>query len=328
MHRRGFTLMEILVSVMIFSVVSLAMVGILSMATNLFRGGESARAANDEAIAVLSLIDHDLRCMVPAADGGFIYSKVLAIDLSGNPTAADSSGGNMILAIKIRNPDLSAITQTGKGSHLIVLYWVDTQGILYRDFDNAADSDDDDNTVSDYAVANNIYKTGNKNPIARGCLYFGVDLSLDTPPRTDLNWSSALPLDPALSTDPNDLVFITEKTTSLAKDNFPAAIRLTLAITGGNRNATVGSYITQDSVGIRVAGVRQVPTAIGSMACIGDIGTGLVTWVEYDNFKNGVLSYQGGPPPARRRTPGTGSHARGDTVRFCPSYSLVRNFAR
>ena len=331
MNRRGFTLMEILVSVMIFSVVSLAMVGVLSMATNLFRGGESARAANDEAIAILSLIDNDLQRMVPAADGGFIYTKVLGVRLDPNTnigapfTDQDTIGGNMVLAFKIRNSDLSAITETGKGSHLIVVYWVDTKGILYRDTGNAADSDDNDATVSDHAVANAIFGAPTRNPIARGCLYFGVDLSLDAQTRSDLAWSNALPLDTGSA---DDLVFTTEKTSTLAKDQFPAAIRLTLSITGGSRNATVGSYIAQDTLGIRVAGVRQVPVAKGSMARIGDVDVNLVTWVEYDSFKNGVLSYQGGPPPTRRRTSDSGTHARGDMVCFCPSFSLVRNFAR
>ncbi len=329
MVRRGFTLIEILVSVMIFSVVSLAMVGILSMATNLFRGGESARAANDEAIAILSLIDSDLQRMVPAAAGGFIYTKVLGTKPDGTLLAdPDTVGGNMVLAFKIRNPDSSAITETGNKSHLIVMYWVDSEGTLNRDTDAAADSDGNDITTSDYLVARNIFSAAIKNPVARGCLYLGVDLSLDTPTRSDLSWPNALPLE---SGSADELVFTTEKTSTLARDIFPAAIRLTLAITGGNRNATVGTYTGTDITGIRIAGVRQVPVANGSMARIGDVGKNLVTWVEYDSFKSGILSYQGGQPLARRRTTSTSStqiHSRGDSVCFCPSYTMVRTFPR
>lgn len=324
MDRRAFTLMEILVSVMIFSVISIAMVGILSTATSLFRGGESARAANDEAIAVMSLIDADLRRMVPEADGGFVYTKVLGVDASGEPiTDPDKSGGNMVLAFKIKNPDTSAIKEDGIGANLIVIYWVDVKGILNRCTETAADSDGDNTTISEYKVAKSIFgKTG--HAIARGCLYFGVDISLDTPTRTDLSWTSALPISTGAL---NNLVFTTEKVGSLSKDPFPGALRLTLAITGGNRNAGVGSFISQDTSGMRISGIRQVPIASGSMARIGDINKNLVTWVEYDNFKGGVLSYKGGVPPARRRTTDQ-VHTRSDNVYFCPTYTLVRTFPR
>ncbi len=324
-RRAGFTLLEILISIMIFMVISIAMVGVLSTATKLFRGGESARAANDEAIAVISMIDADLRRMVPAADGGFLYTKVLGADKAGNLiTDPTQLGGCMVLAFKIRNPDPSAITETGKGSRLIVVYWVDSTGDLNRRTETAADSDGDEATISEYTVVKTLF--GNPNPIARGCLYFGVDLSPDAAARTTLDWSDALPL-PIGTAD--QVVYTTEKTATLAMDPFPGAIRLTLAITGGSRNAVSGAFIEDSAAGIRVAGVSQVATANGAMARIGDIGKAgeAVEWVEYDSFKNGVLSYQGGRPQPRRRTE-TQTHVRPARVYFCPTYTLVRTFPR
>ncbi len=53
----GFTLVEILVSILIFVVAGSVMIGVLLGATELFRGGESARLANDEAVAVLGALD-------------------------------------------------------------------------------------------------------------------------------------------------------------------------------------------------------------------------------------------------------------------------------
>ena len=64
--RRGFTLAEVLVALMIFSIVSLAMVGSLMIGTRLFRDGEMRRATNDEAMAVLALLNQDIeRAMTP-----------------------------------------------------------------------------------------------------------------------------------------------------------------------------------------------------------------------------------------------------------------------
>ena len=72
--RAGFTLVEILVSLMIFSIVSLAMLGILLASTNIFRFGEFGRASTDEAVSTLAILDEDVRHMVPGRDNGLFYS--------------------------------------------------------------------------------------------------------------------------------------------------------------------------------------------------------------------------------------------------------------
>ena len=57
MIRRGFTLIEIMVSILIFTVVALAMMTIMLMASNIYRSGEAGRSANDEAVAVMAALE-------------------------------------------------------------------------------------------------------------------------------------------------------------------------------------------------------------------------------------------------------------------------------
>ncbi len=115
--RSGFTLVEILISIMIFVVVSGAMIGILLIGTDLFRRGEASRAANDETVAVVGTIEDDLKHMVPAADGGWFYAEVLPNGL-GNGWA----NGDCFVAFLITNPDPSMIQHDGSYSRLKVAY--------------------------------------------------------------------------------------------------------------------------------------------------------------------------------------------------------------
>jgi hypothetical protein len=145
----AFTLVEILVSIMIFSIVSVAMVGILLTSTNVFRAGEYGRASTDEAVASLGVLDEDLKRMVPARDGGFFYTILHAQ----NPYLATPTlppNGNCAVAFIITQPSPDAIqgnlqdTSTvnggpantngnasvgaaaaGAGAHLLVVYYVE-----------------------------------------------------------------------------------------------------------------------------------------------------------------------------------------------------------
>lgn len=76
----GFTLTEILMSVTIFMIVGAAMVGIFTTSVELFRSGEAARAANDEAMAVISMLDRDIKRAIPANRGGRIYARAGTMD--------------------------------------------------------------------------------------------------------------------------------------------------------------------------------------------------------------------------------------------------------
>ncbi len=101
--RAGLTLIEILVSILILSVVSIAMIGILMVSSELFRRGEFSRSSNDEAIAVMGALDDDVKRIIPVVDGGWLYAA-----LSRTP-----HDGNCILGMAIPNPDPSGITSTG-----------------------------------------------------------------------------------------------------------------------------------------------------------------------------------------------------------------------
>lgn len=312
MIRRGFTLLEIMVSLLIFSVVSLALIGVLSAAVKLFRAGESSRAANDETIAALAQLDDDLKRIVPAADGGFLYTKTKATN--------GHSAGNMVLAFKIRNPDGGTIDEKGVKARLVVVWWVGDDGTLNRRSDTAADSDANTATVSELDVAKAIY--GNPQPIANGCLYFGLDLSEDLTPRPDLAWSTHVPLSTVTySTEP----IIAGST----PDPFPAALRVTLTLTGGSRNVVHGRVIRDEGGDLRITGVGQVPIAPGSMARIGDPTNPAntdVEWITYTGFQGSLLTCSAGR--AQRRTANLGGGVTGFDVFFAPSYSIVRTLPR
>ena len=308
MIRRGFTLMEIMVSLLIFSVVSLALIGVLSAAVKLFRAGEAGRAASDETIATLAQLDDDLKRMVPAADNGYLFTKT--------QKTSGHDAGNMVLAFKIRNPDGGTISDKGLGARLIVVWWVDNEGHLCRKSANAADSGG--NQTTEYDVAKSIYFTVQTQPVANGCLYFGVDLSTDVVPRTKLDWA---PNNPAIGG-----IFSTEPLTPGAiPDPFPTAIRITTVLTGGSRNYIRGRCVRDDTTGIRVTGVGQVPVGAGVMARLGDPTTEDVEWTRYSSFKGGVLNCAATDREQRRTTK---IDATGKEVTFAPSYTLVRTLPR
>jgi prepilin-type N-terminal cleavage/methylation domain-containing protein len=308
MMRRAFTLMEILVSVMIFSVVSLALIGVLRTAVLLFRSGETGRAANDETLAALAQLDDDLKRMVPAADGGFLYT-----------TTKDYQGGNMVLAFKIRNPVGGNIGENGLGARLIVAWWVDNDGHLNRNSANAADSQP--TLLTESEVAENVYK-GTAKHVANGCLYFGVDLSTDDHPRSGLEWSTPLPA--------GRDVFSTESDASVTPprppDIFPTALRITAVLTGGSRNVTTGRVVrAENGDDLRITGVGQIPVHAGAMARLGNPSNTDVEWLTYTSFSRGILACASGRK--QRRTDQI-SNVEGLEITFAPSYSLVRTLPR
>ena len=109
----GFTLIEIMVSLMIFVVVSGAMVSILMMSTELFRRGEFSRSANDETIAVLGAVSDDLNHLVPETGDGWFYAGVPTT--SGNTLVAFTTAG--------QNPD--GIGARGQNARSVVGMWVE-----------------------------------------------------------------------------------------------------------------------------------------------------------------------------------------------------------
>jgi prepilin-type N-terminal cleavage/methylation domain-containing protein len=113
MPRSGFTLIEIMVSLMIFVVVSGAMVGIMLMSSELFRRGEFSRAANDEVVAVLGAVSDDLNHLVPETGDGWFFAGIPSA--SGNTLVAYTTAG--------QNPD--GIGARGQNSRSLVGTWVE-----------------------------------------------------------------------------------------------------------------------------------------------------------------------------------------------------------
>ncbi len=321
--RRAFTLIEVMVSIMIFSVMSIAMVGVFSAATSLFRAGESARAASDEATAVMAMLDDDLKRMVAPQDGGFFFTKA-------NMPNTTTPGGNMVLSFKIRNPDPGAVDERGIGARLIVLYWVDHDATtnswdLHRATATAADSDGSTGSTAEFPVMSNIYTTANATDsvVARGCLYFGIDLSTPSSAgtRTLLNWSAC---EPTAGTR-----YCTEASGANPALPYPDAFRISLSITGGNRFGAKGTLILDDGSGIRVAGIKQVPIFGEAVARIDDPETGKAEWIGYDGFTAGKMTFGGGDVRRDlRRTTHTTAHLRGVPVYVCPTFTLVRSLPR
>jgi len=137
--RAAFTLIEILVSILIFSIVSVAMVGILLTSTNIFRAGEYGRASTDEAVATLGVLDDDLKRMVPARDGGYFYAQLHTFNPynAAAPTSPTLGNGNCAVAFVISQPVPDQVQANnaaqatsnlvpGAGAHLLVIYYVES----------------------------------------------------------------------------------------------------------------------------------------------------------------------------------------------------------
>ena len=331
--RRGFTLMEVLVSVMIFSVVSIALISVLVGAVRIFRSGESARAAQDDAMTVIAQLDEDLNRMVPPGDGGFLYLR--EGQFSGGAFATDPLC-NMILAFKIRNPDQLAVSRQvtaiagsadsdAVGAHLIVCWFV-KDGWLNRTTVMAADSDGDNSTTSelDKTAAALAITTGH---VSMNCLYFGADASLDQPLaggtvsiRQSLEWTGCLPL--------NDDKFCTEPDAGGVFQPFPRALRISLTLTGGSRHLTQGNVVgSNGSGGIRTSGIAQFPVGTGGIARLLTSGSDAAEWIHFDLAANGVLTLAGGRPASIRRSTQLAA-GPGMAIQLAPTYCVTRTLPR
>lgn len=94
----GFTLAEVLVSVLIFLILSGAMFGIFLSATNLYREGEFSRSSNDESQIVANLLEADIARAVPEHAGGIFYAWLDVHSSDSNHTS-----GNCVIGWVTRN---------------------------------------------------------------------------------------------------------------------------------------------------------------------------------------------------------------------------------
>ncbi len=111
--RHGFTLIEIMVSLMIFVVVSGAMVSILMISSDLFRRGEFSRSANDETIAVLGAVSDDLNHMVPENSDGWFFAGI--------PRAS----GNTLVSFTTAGQSPDGIGARGQNARSLVGLWIE-----------------------------------------------------------------------------------------------------------------------------------------------------------------------------------------------------------
>ncbi len=118
--RRGFTLVEIMVSLGIFAVVGIIITSVLLSATRLFGSAEAAKSASDEAVTVMALLREDLRRIVPARDGGWFHARLI-----------DSSGNGLVAWLAL-NADPDALAADGSGGREVVAWWVRPGGELLR----------------------------------------------------------------------------------------------------------------------------------------------------------------------------------------------------
>lgn len=335
MMRRGFTLVEILVSLMIFTVVSVAMLGIMLMASDIYRRGEAGRSANDEAVAVMAALDEDLSRLVPAADNGWFYASL--IDANGDVTKA----GDSVLAFIVTPRDRSLITSKGERDRTIVAWWLkhetlDLDGsgtmkavsVLYRGEGPAPVPDpavlNENETALDAIM---MLPAAKLAQITTGCLHFGTYIASRAGGRSfAAEW-----LEDAAGVEslPNRTV----PTYDSATQGFPSAIRITTVLTGGGRFAARGRVVgdlTDTATSLRVVGIPSLSTQPGSMVRVSEEGDpAQAEWIGYRGYANGRLDCTDGGASdplvgrGRRR-----SEARAFTtqavVEVGQAYTLVR----
>jgi prepilin-type N-terminal cleavage/methylation domain-containing protein len=325
--RKGFTLVEILVSIGIFVIAATVMLGALFGATEVFRRGEAARQAGDEATSVLAALQEDLsratpirlREGVPAREWGRLWANV-------------GVAGNCRLELVVENPDRSQVRWIPNdsdpnrklvGMRKRVVWFVDTTDpepvnhILVRE---EWDITEDGTTVDTSGVQVGWPSSPLQTPlrtdvITRGVLHFGTWIEVAQAHRLvaagpDVQWESTV--NPVLpfggsAFDSNDL----ETRAPPAFYPQPDAIRISIVLTGGGRYATRGTLV--DPTNFRVSGIKALPTTSGSLLRVGD------EWVRYDNFNKGMVI---GVQRAQLRST-QGSPARGDLVLAGQPFSLV-----
>lgn len=322
-RRDAFTLIEILISIMIFSVVSTAVVGILFAATNIYQAGESARGATDEAISVIDLLDRDLAAAVPPRQGGIFHAH--------SPQGA--AAGNCLVAWTIGNPAV-----LGGSSRFVV--WGVVNGQLRR-------------RVSDNPVDLNDAPLAGSSVVSGDCLHFGVWLAGTPVGAVEDGLLATVPQDGwqrIRSRGTNPLVIDSEPVVdplpyasdaadfAAARDpayGYPSALRFTILLRAG-RAEREGVVVSDDGgLNLRIAGLPQLPSGPGNVIRIGDelVGfTGIdadgrlrVNQREGDGPRN--LDTDSGRGIWRSLSP-DGGHPPGTAVRLGQRWTLTRTLWR
>lgn len=344
---RGFTLIEIIISIAIFVVAATIMLGALFGATEVFRRGEASRQAGDEATAVIAALQEDLSRAVPvrlrdgkpAQEWGRIFAEAVP------------PSSNCLFSIVTENPDRAQVrwvdtnndgqTDTVTGMRQRVDWFVvagadpSADALVRKVWDlgddgNVVDADpalnDPDFATDSQLSPGQAYSPRSRDVVTRGCLHFGVWVELAQAHRQvaggssgpDFGWegNNVLPyVAPVMAIDTAQTV--TGTTTFYP---LPDAIRFSLVLTGGGRFATRGTLAqpindaTQTTA--RITGIKALPTIAGSLLRIGD------EWVRYEDFRAGQVTIRSDGRGALRST-ATGHAARSTTVLAGMPFSLV-----
>lgn len=340
--RRAFTIIELLVSIGIFAISSALMFGALFGATEVFRKGEAARQAGDEATAVIAALQEDLSRAVPIRlrDGepAKEWGRVIA---ESNPA------GNCRFSFVVENPDRAQVrwislpapstSRVLVGMRKWVVWYVESAATA-----GATQADDllvreewdlsEDGTVVDKLGVK--WTAASQDPlridvVTRGCLHFGVWLEMAEAHRVVLPGTSG-PDFRWESTNSNEEVLPFRGTAFDTHKEIPAsasfaafypqpdALRVSLVLTGGGRFATRGTLVSDISATdttARVSGIKALPTISGSLLRIDN------EWVRYDDFRNGQVIVRSDGRGALRST-ATG-HSGRPTVFAGQPFSLV-----
>ena len=332
--RRAFTIIELLVSIGIFVVTAALMFGALFGATEVFRKGEAARQAGDEATAVLAALQEDLARAVPirlrdgepARDWGHIRAEVMGQE------------GNCQLTMVIENPDRSQVRWVGTGANRAVV------GVRKRVTWGVVQPAGGDGPASGQLVREEIDLAEDGQPAAgglartsvvcNGVLHFGVWMTV--PSVAGMHGSFFRPMNQGQpdweakdTASPPDSVLPPWKgepfdtlppgyTSGAPFWNAPECLRLSLVLTGGGRYATRGTLVRDISdadLTARISGIKALPTTSGSLLRIED------EWVRYDDFRNGQITIRSDGRGALRST--AQAHSGRVTVLAGQPFSLV-----
>jgi len=342
----AFTIIELLVSIGIFVVSATLMLGAMFGATDVFRKGEAARQAGDEATAVIAALQEDLTRAVPsrlrdgapAPEWGRLWTRA-------------GSDGNCMLGLVVENPDRSQLrwidrpTSPPVKALVGVRKWVFWQ-VLPSSAVGASAADavlqreewdiTEDGTVLDVA-GNSMSGPGSlqtplrREVITRGCLHFGVWIELAEAHRMmavgtngpDFRWESQVIGEEVFPFSGS--TFDTRQQQGGGSTGYPPfypqpdALRISLVLTGGGRFATRGTLVRDipdaTATTARISGIKALPTTGGSLLRIDN------EWVRYDDFRGGQVTIRSDGRGALRST--ASAHSGRVTVLAGQPFSLV-----
>lgn len=349
--RPGFTLVEVLLALLILSVMSIAMIGTLATGTRLFRDGEMARAANDEAMAVLARFAGDLERAVPPASyrggvaGGHCYAWA-------RPGSADSVVGWTVV-----NPDPTRAPDVGDDGRLawerVFVLWGrhSGDGTLRRAVLASAAEVVPPGSTARPAHLDSLLAQGSQ--VTDRCFHFSVwlagtwragDAEPALVPKHDwqamtTGGSGTVTAEPRAGDPPY---------ATRAGDGYPGSLHLRLLLGGKGgtgKEGIVVAPVAADANSIRIAGIDGLPTAPGSVLLIGAteaepldyeiVGYGAASGGRIRVSGGGIVGITGVDAAGGDTDSGRGlfrsvaaEHPRGAGVRSCRQFNLITTLPR